>query len=124
MFANCADTDTHPADDNNMVSREKKGIPLRVYVYHGNARRLDPNFLADFDVVITTYSTLATEFSKQTRSLEDGDDGASDSGNEANGKPAKATKTGKRKRPTTNGTEATSPLQGVHWFRVILDEAQ
>jgi SWI/SNF-related matrix-associated actin-dependent regulator of chromatin subfamily A3 len=124
MFANCADTDTHPADDRNTVSREKKGIPLRVYVYHGNARRLDPTFLADFDVVITTYSTLATEFSKQTRSLEDGDEVASDSGTEANGKPAKTTKTGKRKRPATNGTEATSPLQSVHWFRVILDEAQ
>jgi SNF2 family DNA or RNA helicase len=124
MYANCADTDMHPADDKNMVAREKKGTPLRVYVYHGNARRLDPTFLADFDVVITTYSTLATEFSKQSRSLEDGDDGVSDSGNEANGKPGKPSKTGKRKRPATNGTEATSPLQSVHWFRVILDEAQ
>ena len=124
MFTNCADTDTHPADDRNTFSRVKRGSSLRVYVYHGNARRLDPTFLADFDVVITTYSTLATEFSKQTRSLEDGEDVASDSGNEANGKPTKPTKTGKRKRPTTNGTEATSPLQSVHWFRVILDEAQ
>ena len=124
LFANCANMDTDPVDDKSTVSREKKGVSLRVYVYHGNARRLDPAFLADFDVVITTYSTLATEYSKQTRSLEDGDDVASDSGNEANGKPGKSTKTGKRKRPATNGTEATSPLQSVHWFRVILDEAQ
>jgi len=92
------------------VSREKKAAPLRVYVYHGNARRLDPTFLADFDVVITTYSTLATEYSEQTRSLEEGDEVASDSGNEANGKPAKTTKPGKRERPAPNGTEATSPL--------------
>jgi SWI/SNF-related matrix-associated actin-dependent regulator of chromatin subfamily A3 len=124
LFANCANMDTDLADDKSTVSREKKGVPLRVYVYHGNARRLDPTFLADFDVVITTYSTLATEYSKQTRSLEEGDDVASDSGNEANGKRAKTTKTGKRKRPTPNGTEATSPLQSVNWFRVILDEAQ
>jgi SWI/SNF-related matrix-associated actin-dependent regulator of chromatin subfamily A3 len=124
LFANCANMDTDSADDKSMVLREKIGAPLRVYVYHGNARRLDPTFLADFDVVITTYSTLATEYSKQNRSLEEGDDVASDSGNEANGKRAKTTKTGKRKRPTPNGTEATSPLQSVHWFRVILDEAQ
>ncbi len=124
MFTNCSNTDSDPADDKSTVSRERKGPPLRVYVYHGNARRLDPTFLVDFDVIITTYSTLATEYSKQTRSLEDGDDVASDSGNEANGKSMKTTKTGKRKRPAPNGTEATSPLQSVHWFRVILDEAQ
>ncbi len=124
LFANCANTDTDPAEYKSTVLQEKKGTPLRVYVYHGNARRLDPTFLADFDVVITTYSTLATEYSKQSRSLEDGEDVASDSGNEANGKPAKTTKTGKRKRPAPSGTEATSPLQSVHWFRVILDEAQ
>ncbi|KAF8499268.1 P-loop containing nucleoside triphosphate hydrolase protein [Russula emetica] len=125
LFTDCANMDTDPADDKSKitVSREKKGAFLRVYVYHGNARRLDPTFLADFDVVITTYSTLATEYSKQTRSLEEGDDVASDSGNEANGKRSKTTKTGKRKRPAPNGTEATSPLQSVHWFRVILDEA-
>jgi SWI/SNF-related matrix-associated actin-dependent regulator of chromatin subfamily A3 len=124
MFTNCADTDGQPLDDGSTITLGKKGARLRVYVYHGNSRRPDPTFLADFDVVITTYSTLATEYSKQTRSLEEGDDVASDSGNEANGKPTKTTKTGKRKRPVCNGTEATSPLQSVHWFRVILDEAQ
>jgi len=124
MFSNGTDADGQPSDDGTTSSREKQCTSLRVYVYHGNARRPDPTFLADFDVVITTYSTLATEYSKQTRSLEDGEDVASDSGNEANGKAAKSTKNGKRKRPTPNGTEATSPLQSVHWFRVVLDEAQ
>ncbi|KAI0048333.1 hypothetical protein FA95DRAFT_1517532 [Auriscalpium vulgare] len=100
---------------------------LRVYVYHGNARRPDPAFLADCDVVITTYSTLASEFSKQSRSTsvaEDGEDRSGDSGAEASGgdRPTKAKKAGKRKR-NFNGIEATSPLQSVHWFRVVLDEA-
>ncbi len=60
--------------------------PLRVYVYHGNARRPDPAFLADFDAVITTYSTLATEYSKQTRSIAaldvDDDDAGSNGGDD------------------------------------------
>jgi SNF2 family DNA or RNA helicase len=124
MFTNCVDAEGQPLDDGNTVTVGKKGTRLRVYVYHGNARRPEPTFLANFDVVITTYSTLATEYSKQTRSLEDGDDVASDSGNEVNGKTTKTTKTGKRKRPVNNGTEATSPLQSIHWFRVVLDEAQ
>jgi SWI/SNF-related matrix-associated actin-dependent regulator of chromatin subfamily A3 len=124
MFTNNADTEGLAPDDGNTVLQRKGGTVLRVYVYHGNARRPDPTFLADFDVVITTYSTLASEFSKQTRSLEDGEDVATDSGNEANGKLPKASKLGKRKRLGCNGTEATSPLQSVHWFRVVLDEAQ
>ncbi|KAI0307676.1 SNF2 family N-terminal domain-containing protein [Multifurca ochricompacta] len=123
MFTNISDSGGHPLDGSNIISQKKMGTPFRVYVYHGNARRPDPAFLADFDVVITTYSTLASEFSKQSRSLEYDDDAASDSENETNGKPSKVPKIGKRKRPSSNGTEATSPLQSVHWFRVVLDEA-
>jgi SWI/SNF-related matrix-associated actin-dependent regulator of chromatin subfamily A3 len=114
--------------------------PLRVYVYHGNARKPDPLFLADFDAVITTYATLASEYSKQTRSTdsgkseqdEDGPYGSDDECVEADEygnlapKP-RATKCGvKRKKAITNpaGGELTSPLQSVNWFRVVLDEAQ
>ena len=124
MFTNNANADAEglAPDDGNTVLQKKGGTVLRAYVYHGNARRPDPTFLADFDVVITTYSTLASEFSKQTRSLEDGEDVGTDSGNEA--KPPRTSKLGKRKRLGCNGTEATSPLQSVHWFRVVLDEAQ
>ena len=115
--------------------RVREGTPLRVYVYHGNARRLDPDFLADFDAVITTYSTLASEFSKQTKSLEAGDDdddeeGVSSEGFieiDSSGQPivrSKAKKPKKRKKIAVAGVEVTSPLQSIHWFRVVLDEAQ
>ena len=67
------------------IGRQRVGPPLRVYVYHGNARRLDPAFLADFDAVITTYSTLASEFSKQTKSLESADDDEDDDGASSDG---------------------------------------
>jgi len=131
----------------------RDSTPLRVYVYHGNARRPNPEFLAGFDAVVTTYATLASEFSKQNKSAqiqgEDGDGGSSDDGMDrsklgededleivelhTSGMSLEATKpatkkTGgtKRKKPmtTVSSTEITSPLQSIHWFRVVLDEAQ
>lgn len=47
----------------------KKG-DLTVYVYHGNSRKNDISFLANFDIVITTFSVLQTEYSKQLKTCE------------------------------------------------------
>jgi SWI/SNF-related matrix-associated actin-dependent regulator of chromatin subfamily A3 len=115
--------------------------PFHVYVYHGNARRPEPWFLANFDAVITTYATLASEFSKQNRSIlsadldDDDDEASSDSGGvdfDERGNPVlrlpKPKKCGMKRKKSAllaNVTvEATSPLQSIHWFRVVLDEAQ
>lgn len=126
-------------------ARVREGNSLRVYIYHGNARRPDPTFLSGFDAVITTFATLASEFSKQNRTAqvvnEDGEDtgggGSSDGGTSGKGETGqdlecqaeepKSKKGGtKRKKPmtTVSSTEIASPLQSVHWFRVVLDEAQ
>lgn len=51
-------------------SEDEEDKTLRVYVYHGPSRKSDPDYLGDFDVVITTFSTLAVEFSKQTKTGE------------------------------------------------------
>ncbi|KAJ7596860.1 SNF2 family DNA-dependent ATPase [Mycena floridula] len=118
-------------------TKVREGRALKVYVYHGVARRPDASYLADFDAVITTYATLASEFSKQTRSTtaaaepEEEDEGSSDGIAELDEygnmivKLPKPKKNGlKRKMATqTPGVEATSALQSVHWFRVVLDEA-
>ncbi|KAI0785070.1 P-loop containing nucleoside triphosphate hydrolase protein [Abortiporus biennis] len=120
-------------------TRIRDGRPLKVYVYHGNSRRPDPAFLSDFDAVITTYATLATEYSKQMKSVTSGDDD-DDGGASSDGiievdergnqivKLPKPKKTGVKKRKKgvsacPLGTELSSPLQSVHWFRVVLDEA-
>lgn len=120
--------------------RTREGRPLRVYIYHGNARRPDPDFLADFDAVITTYATLASEFSKQNRSVACADDDDDECAVSSDGggveidergnqvlrlpKPKRAGQ--KRKKSGLGGSsmEATSALQSIHWFRVVLDEAQ
>lgn len=48
-----------------------KGKPdLRVYVYHGASRKVNISKLADFDVVITTFNVLQTEYSKQLKTAE------------------------------------------------------
>ncbi|THH02609.1 hypothetical protein EW026_g285 [Hermanssonia centrifuga] len=101
--------------------RVRDGRPLRVYVYHGNSRRPDPAFLSDFDAVITTYSTLAVEFSKQSKSVTCPEEDDEDDGNSSEGKQAR--RRGKKNVANGIGLEASSPLQSVDWFRVVLDEA-
>ena len=39
---------------------------LTVYIYHGSSRRSDPEFIGNFDIVITSYNTLALEFGRQS----------------------------------------------------------
>jgi SNF2 family DNA or RNA helicase len=120
--------------------RVRGGKPLRVYVYHGNARRPEPSFLADFDAVITTYATLASEFSKQNRSIanaeaeDEDEDGSSDGGVDIDERGnhvlrlPKVKRALKRKKSSgllgLGAVEAASALQSIHWFRVVLDEAQ
>lgn len=136
-------------DSESDDSDEDDDKELRVYTYHGNNRSTDPDYLGDFDVVITTYSTLTAEFSKQTKTgEEDGTSTAAASGTstplldgsdsdvqemDANGQPLSQKKpVKKRKRGKgavsnlgmAKSSEMTSPLQQLDWFRVVLDEAQ
>ncbi|TFY59845.1 hypothetical protein EVJ58_g5522 [Rhodofomes roseus] len=135
-FATSSASTLVKAEPHTTLGRIREGAPLRVYVYHGNARRPDPTFLADFDAVITTYSTLASEFSKQTKSMASAEDDDDEDDNSSDGerlevdergnqfiKLSKPKKAGKKRKKCGNGVEVTSPLQSVDWFRVVLDEA-
>ncbi|KAL6059226.1 DNA helicase rad5 [Balamuthia mandrillaris] len=75
---------------------EKKTAPstkLSISTYYGHHRTVNTKLLASYDVVLTTYSTLATEFVKTQQGHKQYRKGA------------------------------TCPLLKIKWFRVILDEA-
>ncbi|KAJ7517354.1 hypothetical protein O6H91_21G020400 [Diphasiastrum complanatum] len=75
--------------------KSKLAANLSIYMYHGSKRIRDPKKLAKFDIVITTYATLGSDFSKATQATRHGSDFA----------------------------EQFCPLLSVNWWRVVLDES-
>jgi SNF2 family DNA or RNA helicase len=130
--------DEHIGISSSTIARKRRGddsgtstpttpAGLSVYIYHGNNRTSDLEILADHDVVITTFSTLGSEYSRQARKEEQDEEGSSSSDGgieelDSNGEPVKR-KGKKRKRKKIDGN-ADSALQQIEWFRVVLDEAQ
>ncbi|KAL8157763.1 helicase-like transcription factor CHR28 [Apium graveolens] len=110
--------------------------PLNVLVYHGSNRIKDPDELAAYDVVLTTYALVAIEVPKQPVVNEDDDDpkngkrnGLFDeiSSNEKKNKMTnvrKRRKNGKKRIEISDVDLDSGALARVRWFRVILDEAQ
>ncbi|VDD94457.1 unnamed protein product [Enterobius vermicularis] len=89
------------------IGRHVKPGLLRVYIFHGpkQKRETDPTRLAQYDVVLTTYSTVTNELNKKA-DVEVLD--ISSSG-ETSGLP--------------RNTSKESVLTRVAWQRIILDEA-
>uniref|UniRef100_A0A0N5CFN1 Helicase ATP-binding domain-containing protein n=1 Tax=Strongyloides papillosus TaxID=174720 RepID=A0A0N5CFN1_STREA len=83
---------------------------LSVYQFHGPKRTDDVRVLMSYDVVISSYNTIASEFSHTVENEEDED-----------GKKPKKDK--QLKKPSTRRASKTSVLEKVCFQRVILDEA-
>nr|XP_040057960.1 transcription termination factor 2 [Gasterosteus aculeatus aculeatus] len=81
------------------IERHVKTGKLMVYLYHGPQREKRANVLADFDVVVTTYSLVSKEVPVQKG-------GAENSSKDADEVPSRS-----------------APLLRVAWARVVLDEA-
>lgn len=78
---------------------------LSVYVYHGTGRTRDSAVLAKYDVVLTTYATLATEMPNDKPAKKDA-------------AAAATSETARKARQA--GSDA---LLQTRWQRVVLDEA-
>ncbi|TIC07520.1 hypothetical protein E3Q16_00450 [Wallemia mellicola] len=50
--------------------KKKNDGALHIYIYHGNGRKREASFLRKFDVILTAFSTVATEFSKQQAAID------------------------------------------------------
>ncbi|KAK9830036.1 hypothetical protein WJX72_009324 [[Myrmecia] bisecta] len=75
-------------------TRDKLANSLRVHMYHGQARVRDAKKLASsFDLVITTYATLSSDFTKQAKAVG------------------------------PSGRNLFPPLGAIKWHRVVLDES-
>ncbi|WVW83354.1 hypothetical protein I302_105373 [Kwoniella bestiolae CBS 10118] len=82
---------------------EAKTTPgfLRVLIYHGPKRVKSKHNLKQYDVVLTTYGTLVAESGPKEKRKKAGSDDEEDYAD----------------------VKKQGPLFGVHWWRVILDEA-
>nr|XP_046259676.1 transcription termination factor 2 isoform X2 [Scatophagus argus] len=81
------------------IDRHVKKAKLTVCLYHGPNREKSAKVLADYDVVVTTYSLVSKEIPVQKEKAE---------------KPSK---------DTDEVPPRSSPLLRVTWARVVLDEA-
>uniref|UniRef100_A0A0D9X514 RING-type domain-containing protein n=1 Tax=Leersia perrieri TaxID=77586 RepID=A0A0D9X514_9ORYZ len=96
-------------------------------VYHGGSRTRDPNELAKYDVVITTYTIVANEVPKQNADDDDQKNGEESSAGNKRKQPSNARSKSKKKKKKLKDSDiylASGPVARVRWFRVVLDEAQ
>ncbi|KAJ1272917.1 hypothetical protein BS78_06G239700 [Paspalum vaginatum] len=93
-----------------LSTKVDESAELSVLVYHGGSRTRDPNELADYDVVVTTYTIVALEVPKE-----------SPNGEISGGKKMKLKKNAQGKAKKKRKPDG--PLAMVRWFRVVLDEA-
>ncbi|PVH97664.1 hypothetical protein DM02DRAFT_658076 [Periconia macrospinosa] len=85
---------------------------LKVHIFHGQGNKISWEQLRMFDVVLTTYGTLASQFKEKEKREES--ENAQREGQEA---PNKRRRVGAAPKHSIIGRECM-------WYRIILDEAQ
>ncbi|KAJ2543519.1 hypothetical protein GGF49_002018 [Coemansia sp. RSA 1853] len=94
---------------------------MSVYAYHGNTRTRSVRRLCHYDVVLTTFNVLQSEYTRETRQLLAEETAVPVTGPRAfdsSSEEESSTKTFQ-----VPDYPYVSPLQSVHWHRTVLDEA-
>ncbi|KAJ2609229.1 hypothetical protein EV177_004565 [Coemansia sp. RSA 1804] len=95
---------------------------LRVYPYHGSSRHKNPKKLCRYDVVLTTYNVVQAEFRREMHQfICDEETHSSIPRQNTFGNGLEEEENGKVYNIPSS--PYISPLQAIHWHRVVLDEA-
>lgn len=88
-------------------------------MYHGRTRVKEPSRLARFTIVLTTYQTIALEAPPKPKKLKKSGGTAANPIVIGDSSDEDMLPGGRKRRSKTPG-----PLFNLHWWRVVLDEAQ
>ena len=110
--------------ESEIKKHTKEGL-FDVYIFHGPSKNKDLNFLASKDIILTTYSTLAFELPKVSKSKKSKSgsnldvSGDNNSGNDDLGEDS----TNEETVEENNNPKENKCLLAIKWYRIILDEA-
>ncbi|KAJ1725271.1 hypothetical protein LPJ53_000498 [Coemansia erecta] len=102
------------------VASHVRSRALSIYSYHGPGRIQNPKKLCEYDIVLTTYNVVQSEYSKETKQMVIEDHEPNEARSVFDSSSEEESNTKLFQIPDD---PYVSALQAVHWHRIVLDEA-